>query len=68
MSSDGTAGPYVMVPLDQLEAVKSMLRDNQVSFWVDANVISLNGEPEIAVVNLGRRVSAEHVQRLLDAK
>jgi len=68
LSSDGTAGPCIMVPLDQLETVKSMLRENQVSFWVDANVISLNGQPEIAVVNLGRRESAEHIQRLLDAK
>jgi hypothetical protein len=67
VSTEGTAGPYIMVPLDQLEAVTSVLRDNQISFWVDAYAISLHGRPEIAVVNLDRRVNAAQVQRLLDA-
>lgn len=66
VSTDGDGGPYIMVPLDQLPAVTSMLRTNGVSFWVDANAISIDGKPEITVVNLGRGVDARHVQRLLD--
>ena len=64
--TEGNAGPYIMVPLDQLEAVKAMLHDNQVPFWVDADAISLDGKPEVTVVNLGRGANAAQVQRLLD--
>lgn len=67
VSTDGSAGPYIMVPFDQLEAVKSILQKNKVPFWVDADAISLDGKPEIAVVNLGRGASASQVQQLLDA-
>lgn len=64
--TEGTAVPYIIVPLDQLEAVKAMLRDNQVPFWVDADAISLDGKPEVTVINLGRGADAAQVQRLLD--
>jgi len=67
VSTDGGAGPYIMVPLDQLEAVKAVLRKQGVSFWVDANAISLDGKPAIAFVNLARGADAGQVQRLLDA-
>jgi hypothetical protein len=67
VSSDGTAGPYLVVPLDQLEFVESMLREHQVPFWVDADAVSLNGKPEITVVNFGPGVDASRVQQLLDA-
>src|SRR5436309_1965978 len=65
--ADGDAGAYLMVPLDQLEAVKALLRGNHISFWVDADAISVNGKPEIAVVNFGRGATAPELQRLLDA-
>ena len=67
VSADGSAIPYIMVPVDQLEAVKEVLRNLGVSFWVEANAISLNGKPAIAVVNLGRGTDIGQVQRLLDA-
>jgi hypothetical protein len=66
VSTDGTAGPYVMVPLDQLDALTALLQRHQVSFWVDSDAISLNGMPEIAVINLGRGASVAHIQQLLD--
>ncbi|MHB1158053.1 MAG: hypothetical protein ACYC26_14600 [Phycisphaerales bacterium] len=66
VSTDGTAGSYIMVPLNQLKAVEDMLQRNGISYWVDANAISLNGKPEITVINLGRSADANSIQQLLD--
>jgi len=67
VSTDGTAGPYIMVPVSQLDDVKRLLDGARVPYWVDENAISLNGTPEIAVVNLGRVVDASAVQAVLDS-
>ncbi len=67
VSTDGDAGPYIMVPLDQLDAVAEMLKTGGIAFWVDADAISLNGKPAIAVINFGRGTDAQQVQGLLDA-
>ena len=66
VSKDGDAGPYIMVVLAQLDRVTGVLRDNGIAFWVDEDAISLNGKPEITVVNLGRGVDAARVQQMLD--
>lgn len=66
VSTDGTAGPYIMVPVSQLEEVKTALSSNRIRHWVDENAISLNGTPEIAVINLGRGADAAAVQNILD--
>ena len=66
VSTDGTAGPYIMVPVSQLDDVKRLLGGARVHYWVDENAISLNGTPEIAVVNLGRVADASAVQAVLD--
>lgn len=67
VSSGGDAGAHISLPLDQLEAVKSMLREFQVPFWVDVHVVSVNGSPEYAFVNLERDLSEAETQRVLDA-
>jgi hypothetical protein len=66
VSTDGTAGPYIMVPVSQLDTVRGLLSSHDVRHWVDEDAISLDGEPEIAVVNLGRGADAAAVQKLLD--
>jgi hypothetical protein len=66
VSTDGTTGPYIMVPLQQLDSIEAVLRGSQIAYWVDADAISLDGKPEIAVINLGRGASADQIQRLLD--
>jgi hypothetical protein len=66
VSKEGDAGPYIMVVLGQLDRVTAVLRDNGVAFWVDEEAISLNGKPEIAVINFGRGVDAARVQQILD--
>lgn len=64
--TEGTGGPYIMVPLDQLEAVEAILQRSGISHWTDSDAISLDGRPAIAVVNLGRGADAGRIQRLLD--
>jgi hypothetical protein len=67
VSTDGTAGPYIMVPVSQLEELKALLNRNGIRYSVDENAISLDGKPEIAVINLGRNASATAVQNILDS-
>lgn len=65
--TEGTGGPYFMVAQEQLDAVTTALRARNVPHWVDEDAISLDGEPAVAVVNLGRAADVPAVQRLLDA-
>jgi hypothetical protein len=67
VSTEGNAGPYIMVPEEQLEQVRRLLDEREVSYWVDENVISLDGKPAIAVINLGLRGNAQAIQEILDA-
>jgi hypothetical protein len=67
VSTEGDAGPYIMVPLTQLERVKALLDADKCSYWVDEEVISLDGKPEVAVINLARRSDPKRVQHLLDS-
>ncbi len=66
VSTDGTAGPYIMVPVSQLEDVKAILDRNRTHYWVDENAISLNGGPYTSVINLGREGNAQALQAVLD--
>ncbi len=67
VSTDGTTGPYIMVPVSQLDEVKALLDRNRVSYWVDEDAISLNGEPEVSVINLGRGNRPRTIQSILDS-
>ena len=66
VSTDGSAGPYIMVPLDQLDDVRRALDENNIRYWVDEAAISMNDKPFIATVNLGRAGNAGAVQAILD--
>lgn len=67
VSTGGTAGPYIILSVNQLDEVRRILDDNQIGYWVEENVISLNGGPEIAVMNFGRGGNATAIQALLDS-
>jgi hypothetical protein len=67
VSTDGTTGPYIMVPVSQLDEVRRLLDSRRIGYWVEENVISLDATPEIAVINLGREGDATAVQALLDS-
>ena len=66
VSTDGTAGPYIMLPVNQLDDVRRLLDLHRMHYWVEEEFISLDGSPEIAVINLGRGADADAVQAILD--
>lgn len=66
ISTDGVAGPYLMVPVAQLARVRELLDSHSVRYWVDADAISLDRKPAIAVVNFGRAGDAARIQAILD--
>ena len=66
VSTDGTAGPYIMIPVVQLDEVRKLLDGRRIRYWVEENAISLNGSPEVTVINFGRGGDAAAVQALLD--
>ncbi len=66
VSTDGDAGPYIMVPVAQLEMVKAILDTHKIPYWVDEEAISLDGKPEVAVINLGKESNPATVQGILD--
>ena len=67
VSTDGTAGPYIMVPLDQLDEVRRLLDQHSIRYSVDKDAISLNDEPYVTVIDLGRGADAAAVQTILDS-
>ncbi|WP_435011285.1 hypothetical protein P12x_002592 [Tundrisphaera lichenicola] len=66
VSTDGTAGPYIMVPLSQLPELRQLLDDHGILHLVEEDAISMNGEPEIATIDLGREVDVSAVQEIID--
>jgi hypothetical protein len=66
VSTDGIAGPYLMVPMSQLVRVRELLDRHAVPYWVDSDAISLDRKPAIAVINFGRAGDANRIQTLLD--
>ena len=66
VSTDGTAGPYIMVPLDQLDELCQLLDEHQVRYEVEEDAISLNGAPMIATVDLDRGADVIAITKFLD--
>ena len=61
------SGPYILVPVSQLDEVRELLDNRCIGYWVGENAISLDGTPEVAVINLGREGDATAVQAILDS-
>jgi hypothetical protein len=66
VSTDGTAGPYIMLPVSQLDEVRQLLDDHGIRYWVEEDLISLNGAPETAVIDFGRGADVDAIQAVLD--
>lgn len=62
----GTAGPYIVVPVIQLGELSELLDKHCICYTVDDNAISLDGEPEVAVVDLGHGADVRTIQAILD--
>jgi hypothetical protein len=66
ISIGGMAGPYIMIPVSQLTAVRNILDRHNIPYSVDHNTISINGKPADSTINLGRGANVKTIQRLLD--
>jgi hypothetical protein len=66
VSTDGIAGPYLMVPMGQLVRIRELLDRHAIRYWVESEAISLDGKPAIAVINFGRAGDRARIQALLD--
>lgn len=66
ISTDGTGGPYIMVPIPQLDELRTLLQVHDVPHWVESGAVSLDGRAAIAVINLGRGADVARVQSLLN--
>jgi hypothetical protein len=62
----GTAGPYLMASVEQLDEIRRILDARGIRYWVEENFVSINGGPEIGVLNLGRGADAAAIQAILD--
>jgi hypothetical protein len=67
VSTEGKGRPYIMVPVIQLNAVKSLLDTYQIRYWVDEEAISLDGGPEVTVINLFHGADSAAIQRILNS-
>jgi hypothetical protein len=66
VSDDEIAGPSLMLPVSQLDRIRDVLDRDGISYWVDSMAISIDGKPEMIVVNFGRSGDAGRVQAILD--
>jgi hypothetical protein len=67
VSKDPGAGPYIMLAVAQLDAVRAVLDAEKIPYWVDREALSLDGKPYVTVINFSRKIDAMEIQRLLDA-
>lgn len=67
VSTASTVGPYIVILVSQLNAVRQLLKDHDIPHTVDELAISLDGEPEETIIDLGRTGDAKRVQQILDS-
>jgi hypothetical protein len=67
VSNENTAWPYIRLPYSQVDEVRRLLDARSIHHWVEENIISLNGGPYFAIINLGREGDGAAVQAILDS-
>jgi hypothetical protein len=63
----GTDWPYFMVPVSQLEEVRHLLESHGIHHSVLTDIISWNGAPFEAFIDLGHGADPQAVQTVLDS-
>jgi hypothetical protein len=64
---EGDAGPYLLVPVDQLADVRGVLERNRIAHSLASDAIRLDGKLAVAIIDFGRRAEAGAIQAALDA-
>jgi hypothetical protein len=67
VSNEYPPAPYIRLPFSQLDEVRRLLDSRSIGYWVDENAISINGGPEMIVINLNRGTDVAGVQTLLNS-
>lgn len=65
VSNVGTAGPYLRIPLTQLDDIKQLLDSKHIHYWVAEHAISLDDGPYFIIINFGRGADAAAIQSVL---
>ena len=65
--TDGTVWPYIEVPASQLAELRELFDTHKVRYSVGEDFISLDGEPETALVNFDRNADVRAIQAILDS-
>jgi hypothetical protein len=66
VSTEGGGGPFIDLPLSQVDEVRKRLDRAGIPYWVDSMAISIDGEPPMSVINFSRYVDADRIQGALD--
>ena len=66
VSIEGAGGPFIELPLSQVDEVRRHLDREAIPYWVDSLAISLDGEPETTVIKFSRYVDPARIQSILD--
>jgi hypothetical protein len=66
VSTEGAAGPFILLPVSQVEEVTQLLKNHGIRHWVQESNISLNGGPFTTIIELGHGGDPKKVQALLD--
>ena len=66
VSTDGLAGPYIVVTPQQMKPVADALRARGIHFEPDDDTVILDGRPALSVIDLGQNADVEQVQGVLD--
>jgi hypothetical protein len=67
VNTEGDAGPYLMVPLDQLPDVRRVLEQKRIPHTIVEDAIGIDDMPVIAIVDFGRTADPVTIQAALDA-
>jgi hypothetical protein len=67
ISTDGDAGPYLMVPLNQLHEVRRVLERNGIKHVIEDDAIQWDDKPVIAVIDFDYHADVAKIQEALDA-
>lgn len=66
VSTARNAPPYLRLPVEQLDDVRALLDAHGFTYWVDLMAISVDGAPEVTVINFGHGTDPDAVQKVLD--
>jgi hypothetical protein len=66
VSYEGSGVPYLVLPESRLAEVRRFLDGRGIRYWVEEEVISMDGGPEEAWINFDRGADAPAIQAILD--